>query len=111
MAACVDALNLNLHPKISRFPGYCSIFANIVDYCRFCECRGASQIVNINTCNLRKTRRMTMVEWVFGNPGAIWMISGLAIGLISVRTILNGSTRSSQSLVSDFVPVKVPISR
>src|SRR5450631_420781 len=42
---------------------------------------------------LRRIRRMIFPERVFGSPGAHWMTSGVAIGLISLRTQSRNSAR------------------
>src|SRR5207245_11508697 len=44
---------------------------------------------------LRRMRRMILPERVLGRPGANWMMSGRAIGPISLRTHETSSLRSS----------------
>ena len=56
---------------------------------------------------LRKIRRMIFPERVFGSPGAHWIMSKVAIGPISFRTICTNSFfKSSVGSTPEFKVTK-----
>ena len=63
------------------------------------------RLPNSSSAILRRMRRMILPDRVFGRLGANWIISGEAIGPISLRTQVTNSLRNSSLGVSPAISV------